>query len=55
MVQTLAEKKKLLKAGWFFAHRENGRIVTDQDELRMHLGGFNFNGKIGKIKIRKTK
>ena len=45
MVESLAEKKRLLKAGWFFAHKENGKIVTDQDELKMHLGGFNFGKK----------
>ncbi len=50
MVQSQAEKERLLKAGWFFAHKENGKIVTDQDELRMHLGGFSF----GRTKSKKS-
>ena len=37
MKQTLAEKKKLLRAGWLWAHLENGKIVTDQDEWEMYL------------------
>ncbi len=37
-MQTLAEKKRLLKAGWLFAHKENGKIVTDADEYAMYLG-----------------
>ena len=38
--QSQAEKEKLFKAGWLFAHKENGKIITDQDEMRMHLGTF---------------
>ena len=39
MTQSLEEKKRLLKLGWFFAHKENGKIVTDEDEFRMWFGG----------------
>lgn len=39
MVQTQAEKERLLKMGWFFAHRNpDGKIVTDEDEFRTFLG-----------------
>ncbi len=38
MVQSQAEKERLFKAGWFFAHKENGKIVTDLDEWKMWFG-----------------
>ena len=45
MTQTLAEKKRLLKMGHFYAHLENGKIVTDQDEMSMHMGTFGKRNK----------
>lgn len=42
MLETQADKEKLLKAGWLFAHTEikDGKrvIITDQDEFRFFLG-----------------